>query len=238
MLTEDDARRILYRKGLDLGPLRASIVDDEAELTSGKRVDLVIELAWERQTRRFAVEYKRGSTPKMIDAAILQARRAVEGEPSLLPMVMAPYLGKDSRERLLQEKISGVDLSGNAVIVVPGRWLIVLSGKPNRFPSSAPIKAIYSGTSSLVGRVLFSRPSFDLVTEVREEILARGGDVSLGTVSKVLKALGEDLIIMRRPGVKLVRPDRLLDRLRENYTAPKIRRREPGQLELTPQVYE
>jgi hypothetical protein len=237
MLPESEAQRLLSSNGLKLSPIRGSLEAMEVELPSG-RADFVIRLEWKGQVWRFAAEYERTATPKQIESAIVQARRLARAEKSLLPMVIAPYLRDEMLDRLLEEEISGIDLSGNAVIVVPGEWLVVLRGKKNQFPTSAPIKAIYEGTSSLVGSVMFSRPEYEAVTEVYEEILRRGGDVSLATVSKVLKGLEEDLMIGREPTIRLLQPERLLDKLAERYRQPKIRGRRAGQAKLDRKVFE
>jgi hypothetical protein len=49
--------------------------------------------------------------------------------------------------------------------------------------------------------------------------------MSLSTVSKSLKALEEDLIVERRGVIRLLQPDKLLEKLSENYVPPKIRER-------------
>ena len=49
--------------------------------------------------------------------------------------------------------------------------------------------------------------------------------MSLSTVSKALKTLEEDLCIMRKDSIRLVQPDKLLEKLTENYTPPNIAER-------------
>ena len=49
--------------------------------------------------------------------------------------------------------------------------------------------------------------------------------MSLFTVSKSLKALDEDLIVERRGSIRLLQPDKLLEKLGENYVPPKIKER-------------
>jgi hypothetical protein len=69
-------------------------------------------------------------------------------------MVMAPCLGPDALDRLLERSVSGIEFSGNGVIRVPGEWLVLRTGSGNRYPDNKPIRAVYWGTSSLVGRAL------------------------------------------------------------------------------------
>ncbi|MDF1592716.1 MAG: hypothetical protein P1P89_14460, partial [Desulfobacterales bacterium] len=49
--------------------------------------------------------------------------------------------------------------------------------------------------------------------------------MSLSTVSKALKTLEEDLIIKREDTIRLLQPDKLLQKLSENYVPPKIKKR-------------
>ena len=49
--------------------------------------------------------------------------------------------------------------------------------------------------------------------------------MSLTTVSKSLKTLEEDLIVERKDTIRLVQPDKLLEKLSENYGSPKISER-------------
>lgn len=140
-------------------------------------------------------------------------------------MVIAPFLGAEALKTLERAEVSGIDLSGNGFVMVPGEWLVSRTGQKNRFPSSAPIKGIYRGTSSLVGRVFLSRPEYPRVGAIQEEIGARGGSISIPTVSKVLGALQEDLIVERTAagGIRLLAPDRLLDRLASGYAFTPVR---------------
>ena len=49
--------------------------------------------------------------------------------------------------------------------------------------------------------------------------------MSFSTVSKSLKTLQEDLIVERNRFIRLLQPDKLLEKLRENYAAPNVRER-------------
>jgi hypothetical protein len=124
-----------------------------------------------------------------------------------------------------------VDLCGNGVINVPGEWFVFRTGAKNLFPSSLPIKNVYRGASSIVARVFLSRPNYESVGEVRDEILKRKGYVSLPTVSKVLKAMQEDLIISRNEGIRLEQPERMLEELQDTYRRPRTKLRLLGKVD-------
>lgn len=71
----------------------------------------------------FAVTYTRLWTPKMVVAAVAHAERNAR-LTGLLPMVVAPYLSDERLQEFERHAISGVDLCGNGVVVVPSprRW--------------------------------------------------------------------------------------------------------------------
>jgi hypothetical protein len=140
-------------------------------------------------------------------------------------MVIVPYLSPRALDRLAEEKVSGIDLSGNGLVVVPGEWFIRNTGEKNRFPAGTPIKNVYRGASSLVARVFFAHPAYSSVREILEEIQRRGGEITLSTVSKALKGLEEDLLVGRGGTIRLLQPERMLDLLLQNYRAPEITRR-------------
>jgi hypothetical protein len=140
-------------------------------------------------------------------------------------MVIVPYLSPRALDRLNEEKVSGLDLSGNELVIVPGEWFVRSTGAKNRFPAGASIKNVYRGASSLVARVFFARPEFSSVQGVLGEIRSRGGRTTLPTVSKALRGLEEDLVVGREANIQLLQPDRMLDLLLENYRNPVVRRR-------------
>ena len=146
-------------------------------------------------------------------------------------MLIMPFLNEQQLKELEQEGISGIDLCGNGVVIVPGLLAVFRGGGKNRFPSSALIKNVYRLNSSMVGRVFFSRPNYNTVQEIRDEINRRNILVSnwnkkpmnLSTVSKVLQTLEDDLIIERKGNIKILQPDKLLENLNKNFTLPKIK---------------
>ena len=152
------------------------------------------------------------------------------------PLLFVPFFSERQLQELEQEKISGIDLCGNGVVVVPDVFAVFRSGEKNRFTTSAPIKNIYRKNSSMVGRVFLLRSGYETVQDVCAEINRRNllvdrwdkKAMSLSTVSKALKTLEEDLIIARKDTIRLLQPDGLLQKLSDNYTPPKIN----GQIRL------
>jgi hypothetical protein len=200
----------------DFGPVRIEV--EKLEPPGGP--DALLILLWEDDAVPFVAEFKNARDLRTLRSAVLQARRWAEGT-GREPLVVVPYLNDDWLAFLRSERMSGIDLSGNGRIHVPGRWSWFQRGIPNRFPEPTRARAPYRGKSALVGRVLLSRPHFEAVGEIQDEIELRGGSLSLGQVSKVLSALERDLIVRKgNDGVRLLQPARLLDSLAEGYRRP------------------
>ncbi len=230
MLSEHEIARRVRAGEVSLPPLTFRLEKTPAK-TARYEADEIISAWWDgREIGRFAVEYKSTASPKAIQAALMTVRgwRLEEG---LYPLVMVPYLGNERLAEFEKEKISAVDLCGNGVVLVGQKLAVYRTGGRNEFTSSEPIKNVYRRNSSLVVRVFAAKPRFHAVGEVLEEINTRNGimrqwnpaGMGLSTVSKVLKAMEEDLLIAREAGIRLIQPRKLLDKLAENYEPPSVK---------------
>jgi len=215
MLANNEVLEVVRSGGIDLSPM--TIREIVVEPGYRPRPGIALRLTWGEWSRVFVGEIISSSTPKSVEAAVAQARRYATGDA--LPLIIAPYLSPKTLERCLEAQVSAFDLGGNAAVLVPGRMALFRTGAPNKYPASRAIKSIYRGKSSLVPRVFLIRPRFELVGDVLTEIQSRGGEISLGTVSKVLKGLEDDLVIRKDPSIGVLQADRLLERLVENYAA-------------------
>ncbi len=227
--TESDVLAWLRSGQLKLPPLRFECIAETPRAVADW--DLAIEAIWQDGQARFLVECKAVSTPKVFEAAI----RRVQDTPlpsDYLPLLVLPYLRESLLAELEQRQISGVDLCGNGVVIVPGRFSVYRTGEKNQFPSYAPIKNVYRKNTSMVGRALLAKPNYGEVKELREEVntrnvlVARWGKtaMSLGTVSKALKGLEDDLIVDRGEGVRLLQAEKLLEKLNLSYELPQVTR--------------
>ncbi len=217
-LKESDIIRELEIQGA-LSPL---VVDRINTNINNNAIDAIIEFSIpEGPSFKAAVELLSISTPKVIDEKI-NIFGNIKNElkrQELLPMIIAPYVSYKESKLLREQEICWIDLSGNMLITIPPVIYIERTGKSNKFPDTSPIKKIYEGTSSLVGRALLLCPEgFASLYEIADFIKQRNGAITLGTVSKVLKSLEEELIISKRESrISLKKPEILLDRLAEGY---------------------
>jgi hypothetical protein len=222
----------LRRGEVLLLPLSFRLLECESEVGENRRLDALVEASWQESTAKFAVECKALSTPKAFQdgLSLLKTLPLPEGYG---PFLFLPFLSERQLQELEREGVSGVDLCGNGVAIVPGKLTVYRSGNQNLFSSSAPIKNIYRKNSSMVGRVFLRRPGYPSVQEVSEEVNRRNPLVSgrrkkpmsLSTVSKALKTLEQDLIIARKDTIRLLQPEKLLEKLSVNYVPPNIRER-------------
>ncbi|RLC02087.1 MAG: hypothetical protein DRH90_14715 [Deltaproteobacteria bacterium] len=232
MPTEKEMLDQLRQGRVELPPLTFSFLDDQLNVGEDKRIDAYIEVKWKRKSARFAVECKALSTPKFFQNSI-NYLKSLPLSKNVFPMLFMPFLSERQLKELEREGISGIDLCGNCVVVYPGTFSVFRSGGKNRFPSSAAIKNIYRKNSSMVGRGFFVYPDFQTVQDIRATINHRNllvnrwnkKPMSLSTVSKVLKTMVEDLIITRTETIRLLQPDKLLEKLRENYNPPVVKER-------------
>jgi hypothetical protein len=221
MLTERDIVELLEREPIELKPL--SFVRSQAP--SVPDVDVVYDVNLQgKQGYRFFGTVKARATSQALAAAAQRAKSHAFDARGGFPLVIVPYLSPSSLDDVEQLGISAVDLCGNGVVQVPQHWLVVRSGKPNRFRGSNPLRGAYRGVASLVGRAFIAQPRFARVSDVLGFIKARGGRLTLATVSKALTRLAEDLVVARdSTGLRLLQADKLLSRLQDGYQPPSIR---------------
>ena len=216
ILAKIESQKDLY------APLQITVLKVPSAEGLGYRPDAEIILTLQNRNVAFLAEIKTRTAPKIIAESLWRIRNAAvpAGQNFLL---IVPYLSPTIIELLNRERVSGIDLNGNYLIQVPDLVAMRLDRK-NRFPESQPIKNIFAGGSSLVGRLfLAANRRFTSVNEVFSGIKQLGGSLSLSAVSKVLKGLEEELIIEKGPaGIILLQPAKLLQKLGENYRTPRV----------------
>lgn len=226
MITEQEAIGRIKAGLLSFPPLTIEPYGNSRAAGPGE-VDVVLEITWQTKTYCFGAEYRSRSTPKEFQSALDYASR-VSKATGLHPMVLMPFLNEKQLLELADRQISGLDFSGNGVVIVPDQLFVFRSDSPNQFPASATIRNVYRKNSSIVPRAFLAHPIFESVNSIEEFIQMNGGHaaaISLSTVSKVLKVLEEDLIISREKGViRLIQPEKLLDKLTMNFARPSITR--------------
>ena len=230
--TEKEMLDQLREDKVQLPPLTFRFLEGRRNIVANSRFDAFIEVLWRQDTAKFAVECKALSTPKAFQDSVNFLKSSLLPN-DYLPMLFMPFLSERQLQELEREGLSGIDLCGNGTVVIPGTFAVFRSGGKNRFPSSALIKNIYRKNSSMVGRAFFLCAGYKTVQEIRTKINQRNllvnrydkKPMSLSTVSKALKTLQDDLIVTREETIRLLQPDKLLEKLRENYAPPAVKER-------------
>lgn len=193
--------------------------------------DAVLEATWNKDKFTFAATIKRYSSDRTVFDAIRESGFLAD-KLSAFPIVITPWLSEEQVLKLEAEGVSGVDLCGNGVIIIPEKVLIIRSGKQNAYRDSRAVKNVYEGTSSLVARAFMLKPIYKSVMEIVEEIQSRSGTITQPTVSKALKQLEADVVIWKEKGlIKLVQAEKLLDRLIANGKKPERLAETAGKLQ-------
>jgi hypothetical protein len=224
--SEAEIHALLSRGELTVPPLTIAVAGGRPETVGKGQVDGFMEISWGRESNRFLYGCKSQSTPKNVANAVAEAVRAANPQ-RMKPMIIVPYLSEERLSDLEAQGVSGIDLCGNA-LVIGDKFRVLRTGRPNRYTSSSPIKNVFRGTSSLLARCFLIQPKFSTPSHLRilalQRSVAGGGDFSQparfskGTVSKVVQALVDDLIVAREgEGLRLIDAARLLSALRENY---------------------
>lgn len=220
-LTESEVVANLAQ-GRDLfWPLKIDSVEPAPEARN-RPFDARVVVSWRDRVLAFEAEVKTRTAPRIVSDAVMRLR-VVAGNRIDRAMIIVPYLSPAIVEILEREQVNALDLNGNYFIQT--RELVAVRlDRANRYPESQTIKNIFSGNSSLVGRLFLScRKTFPSVNAVWAALREKDGKLSLSAVSKVLAGLERDLIVERgEAGITLLQPDKLLRGLEEGYKPPKV----------------
>jgi len=183
-------------------------------------------------------EVKTHVTPKQLEEVSPWIARLKSLQPETAVAIIAPYMSPQAQEFCIENAIDFIDLAGNLSINVPGKFTLQRLGVPGKSESDARentrIQNVYSGKASRVLRVLLQKPRTwnlttlgnELTTETRANPFVSAAsdvrrgtfEISLGSISKALSTLGQELWIRRRNSAILIpEPIRLLNQWAEKY---------------------
>jgi hypothetical protein len=192
------------------------------ELTSGKNRILVFGEIKQAPSRKVLAEI----------GPWIQRMKSLKEDAAFA--VVAPALSSQAQVYCVANGIDFLDLAGNVSIQVPGKFTLQRLGRRsserNQPSDSSRSMNVFSGRSSRVLRVLLEKPKVWSLTDIAKELAAEAKRVerifrqpvefavSLGSISKVLSSLEEQLWIRRQRSAVLVsEPRRLLVEWAEKY---------------------
>lgn len=197
--------------------------DVQFELESGKKRVLVLG------------EIRSAVSPKLLEGIAPWIRRMKSLREGVSFALICPALSPRSQTFCIENAIDFLDLAGNLSINVPGTFTLQRLGMQSKewtaASSSVPSTNVFSGRSSRVLRVLLEKPKPWTLTGIAKELQAEARRfasaftteqvdfaIRLGTISKALASLDEQLWIRRQGSSILVpEPRRLLLAWAEKY---------------------
>jgi hypothetical protein len=202
-------------------------------ITESRPFDIRFDLESGTNKVRVYAEIKQAINPKQLEiiAPWIARLKAIEKDAAFA--VICPVFSQQAQNYCIDSGIDFLDLAGNISINVPGKFVLQRTGLRNKDSAQsteAPREVnVFSGRFSRILRVLLQKPrewtlseiARELKKESRENIIISGMandsdsaitfSVSLGSISKALRMLEDQLWIRRRGSSVLVsEPKRLL----------------------------
>lgn len=163
---------------------------------------------------RFAFDFRTSPRTALVNHWAATVARRESTEPTAIPVLVVPYMGKEVADAARRAGISWVDLSGNAHLHADN-LLIHVEGRPNRFKKKGRPSSAFAPKSARVTRILLTDPNrwWAQADLVRESGLGRG------FVSRIVRRLAaEELAEIRSDGrLRPTRAEALLDAWRAVY---------------------
>lgn len=170
----------------------------------------------------FGIEYKKSGAAQFVARAIENLHKNTKKiARNAIPVVVVPFMGEAGRRLCKEEKVSWLDLSGNADITAPGLRIYV-EGRPNKFKSPGRPKDIFAPKSSRITRHLLIDPE----RYITQRELTNETNLDEGLVSRVVREMEKSGLLQRDSsggGVRPQDPNILLDAWQEKYTFSKHR---------------
>ncbi|MBN9220166.1 MAG: hypothetical protein J0I79_19650 [Mesorhizobium sp.] len=191
---------------------------EKVELTPpGSSVDILAEFSLNGNRRFLACEVKPFGQPRHVRAALFQLQKAAEEfDPPAMPIFIAPYLSQEAQALCREFDVGYLDFLGNARITFDTVFIErQVDTKPPAIQRN--LKSIFKPKSAQILRALLRDP--DRAWRVAD--LSQASDVSLGHVSNVRSELVDrEWAEVTDDGLRLSRPDGLLDAWRDAYEPP------------------
>lgn len=185
---------------------------------SKKKPDLEIRIQSGSVSKyRIVFEVKSTGQPRYARMAVNQLKEFISNRKDTYGVFASTFISQDSRQICRNNNIGFIDLAGNCLINFDNIY-INIEGRKNLYPTTRPLKTIFSPKSSRVLRVLLQNPGRTWFVKD----LALESDISIGQASLIKDRLLdyeyiETVKISKKLKFKLVRWDNLLEEWVKNY---------------------
>ena len=167
----------------------------------------------------FVLECKTATNTAALHHAIRRLKARVFQSPPqgikkpIVPVLAVPFMGPTGRNLASDEDCSWLDLSGNANIRAPG-LKVRIEGHANRFKQRGRPASAFAPVASRIARHLLTNPNEHLT----QRLLASAIGMDEGYVSRVLRHLADQELVVKRDGlVQVPDPDLLLRAWLDEY---------------------
>ena len=186
MFSTKEIRNLAIQRLRELFP-RASAWQESSGVRIGEQtVDLLVKFKMGQSDHSLAIEIAPVGHPRELRAVAARLGDVRRERQDLHPLAVAPYVTGQGATLLKRAGVGYLDLSGNCYLAFDN-VLIEKEGKPNRRPSTRPLKALFAPRATRVVRALLAEAE----RPWRLEELARSASVSLGHAHNVIKRLEE-----------------------------------------------
>jgi hypothetical protein len=196
--------------------------------------DISFELSSGKNRVRVLGEIKNAFSPKLLEDISPWVNRVKSMRNDVAYAMIAPAFSSQAQAYCIANEIDFLDLAGNVFISVPGQFTVQRTGmRGQEEPSSSALRItnVFSGRASRVLRVLLEKPRSWTLSEIGAELGRESQrvckdilrtevsfNISLGFISKTLRSLEEQILLVRRGRQILVpEPRRLLTQWAERY---------------------
>ncbi len=215
-----------------------------SDVVESRPFDIRFDLESGTNKVRVYAEIKQSISPRQLESIAPWIARLKAIEKDAAFAIVSPTLSQQAQAFCIEAGIDFLDLTGNISINVPGKFVLQRTGQRSKSVVESiegPREVnVFSGRFSRVVRVLLQNPRSWTLSEIAQELYRESRDnsvlagvgedgvsvrsfvVSLGTISKALRTLEDQLWIRRRGTSALVpEPKRLLlawaSKYRERY---------------------
>ena len=181
--------------------------------------DLIAEVQT-RDKRKYLLvfEVKSAGQPRYTRMAASLLRNMIGNRRNWHGVFAATFISKESQQICRENGIGFIDLAGNCLFAFDNVYLSI-EGRPNPYPSTRPLKSVFSTKSTRALRILLCNPRKEWFVKD----LANEANISLGQASNIKqRLLGFEFIEETGSGkdlkFKLKNPESLLRKWSDNYS--------------------
>jgi DNA-binding MarR family transcriptional regulator len=163
-------------------------------------------------------EVKPIGQPRYVRMAVNQLQALVSRKEEVYGVFGAPYLSEESIRICRENDIGFIDIAGNCLLKFNNIY-INIQGKPNPYPTTRPLKSLFTPKATRALRVLLCNPRKEwTVVDLAEE-----ASISLGQASNLKKKLLdyefiEEVRTQKGLRFRILNPEDLLKKWAENYS--------------------